>query len=98
MYHGLRWIRITLGGLLGLVLLAFAVIYILSERILGERHPILAVSLAVPSDPASIAEGRRMAIVRGCSGDCHGKEVGGAVMFDRPAIAAYLHTVSDAAG
>jgi len=81
----LRWTGIVLGGLVGLILIAYAVVYVLSERILNKLHPVPAVSLAVPTDEAAIVEGQRLVAVRGCHG-CHGKNGAGAVMFDEPII------------
>jgi mono/diheme cytochrome c family protein len=81
-----RWIGIVLGSLLGLVVVAYGVVYVASERILQRKHDLPGVTIAVPTDPASIAEGRRQATIRNCFG-CHGKDVGGGVMFDEPIIA-----------
>lgn len=82
-----RGIGITVGVLIGLAVIGYAVIYALSERILRRTYDVPAVALAVPTDPESIREGRRLATVRGCFNDCHGKEVEGRVMFDDPKIA-----------
>jgi cytochrome c553 len=83
----LRWIGIALGSLAGSGAIAYAVLYILSERVLQRTYAIPAVALSIPSDSASIIEGRRLATVRGCFSGCHGKEGEGAVMFDKPMIA-----------
>lgn len=84
----LRWIGIAVGILVGLAVVAYAVLYALSERVLRRTYdrPAVAFSMPIPSDPASIAEGRRLATLRGCFADCHGKEAEGAVMFDQPMI------------
>jgi len=82
----LRWIGIALGSLVALAIVAYAVLYILSERVLRRAYEVPTIALSIPSDPASIAEGRRLATVRGCIGGCHGKNAGGAVMFDQPLI------------
>lgn len=83
----LRWIGIALASLAGLVVGAYAVMYVLSERVVRHVYPIPAVSISIPADPASIAEGQRLATVRGCFTGCHGKGAVGAVMFDDPMIA-----------
>ena len=83
----LRWISIALGSLAGLGIIAYAALYILSERVLRRTYAIPAVTLSIPSDSASIIEGRRLATVRGCFSGCHGREGEGAVMFDKPMIA-----------
>ena len=82
----LRWIGVGAGVLVVLGAVAYAVVYLMSERILGRHYDAPAGALTVPSDAASIAEGRRLATLRGCLG-CHGKDAEGAVLFDDPLIA-----------
>ena len=69
----LRWVGMALGGLVALGIIAYAVVYVLSERVLRHTYEVPAVAISLPTDPASIVEGRRQAIVRGCLGGCHGK-------------------------
>lgn len=84
----LRWIGISLGILGMLVLVAYAIIYAISERSLRRTYPIPEVAaLSIPTDPASIAEGKRLATVVGCLNGCHGKLVEGAVLVDEPLLA-----------
>ena len=87
MKRPLRWIGIGLGTLFGLLVVAYAIAYFLSERILRRTYAIPAVTLSVPTDGASIAEGRRLATIRGCVGGCHGKNGEGRVLLDEPMIA-----------
>ncbi len=82
----LRWIGIALGSLVGLCIVAYAVVYVLSERILRRTYEVPTVGLSIPTDPASIIEGRRLATVHGCFGGCHGKQAEGVVIFDEPMI------------
>ena len=82
----LRWIGIALASLAALAIIAYAVVYFLSERILRRTYEVPSVAISIPTDPASIVEGRRLATIRGCVGGCHGKEVEGVVMFDEPMI------------
>lgn len=83
----LRWIGIALASVAGLAVIAYAVLYVLSENALHRTYPVPAVSLSIPSDAESIREGQRLATVRGCLPGCHGKSGEGAVMFDQPMIA-----------
>ena len=83
----LRWTGIALGSLIGVAIVGYIVIYIFSERILRRTYDRPAIALSIPTDAASIAEGRRLATVRGCFDACHGKNAEGAVMFDQPMIA-----------
>jgi len=83
----LRGIGIALASLAGLAIIAYAVLYVLSERVLRRTYDVPVVTLSIPNDPASIIEGRRLATVRGCFAGCHGKEAEGAIFFDKPMIA-----------
>jgi len=83
----LQWTGIALGVLVGLLVVAYAILYVRSERVIQRAYAIPQVSISIPADPESIAEGKRLAIVRGCFNGCHGKEAQGAVMFDEPMVA-----------
>ena len=83
----LRWFGMTLGCLAGLVITAYAVLYVLSERVLRHTYEIPAVAISIPTDAASIIEGRRLATIHGCFGGCHGKQAEGVVMLDDPMLA-----------
>ena len=83
----LRWIGIALASVAGLAVIAYAVLYVLSEQALNRIYPVPAVTLSIPTDAESIQEGRRLATVRGCLPGCHGKAGEGAVMFDEPVVA-----------
>ena len=82
-----RWAVVVLTSLIALIIVAYAVVYILSERILRRTYEVPTIAISLPTDAESIAEGRRLATIRGCYGGCHGKEAHGAVMFDEPLIA-----------
>jgi cytochrome c553 len=82
----LRWIGIALGSLVALALTAYLVVYVLSERLLGRVYQVPTVSISIPTDPGSIAEGRRLATVRGCVGSCHGPQAEGMILFEDPLV------------
>lgn len=100
----LRWIGIALGSLAGLGIIAYAIVYVLSERLLRRTYEIPRASISIPADSASIIEGRRLAIVRGCFAGCHGKVAEGVVMIDEsmlgrvvaPDLTAAVRKYSDA--
>jgi mono/diheme cytochrome c family protein len=82
----LRWLGRIIGGLLLLVLIAVAVVYVQSNRIINKRHAFAPYPVAVPTDSGSIAHGYRLARIR-CFG-CHGDSLQGkADFFDEPMIA-----------
>lgn len=83
----LRWIGIAIGALAALGICAYAVVYVLSERVLARSYEIPTGTISIPTDPVSIDEGRRLAMIRGCYGGCHGKNAQGVVMIDEPLLA-----------
>jgi mono/diheme cytochrome c family protein len=82
-----RWLRIGLFSVVLLLIAAGAVIYVLSERILRRTYTEPQVDIAVPRDSQSVTEGRRLSMIRGCSGDCHGMEIEGGVFIDNVLVA-----------
>lgn len=85
----LRWLGIAAVGLVGLAVVAAIVVYALSERVLRRDYALSspAFAVALPTDSASLAEGRRLAVTRGCYGGCHGERLGGSVFYEKPGIA-----------
>ena len=81
-----RWMGIGLVGVVALLLLATAVVYTLSARILHTTYSVPAIAIAVPTGAAAIAEGKRLATIRGCNG-CHGPNLEGDMMVDDPMLA-----------
>ena len=77
----LRVLGIILAVLVGLAGLAAAYVYVASERVIHRKYEVPLADIEVPSDSASIAEGRRLAKIRGCFG-CHGGELEGEVFRD----------------
>lgn len=85
----LKWSLAVIAGIAGLLLAALAVVYILGERLLSRETPLPAVTAAVSSDPAVLAEGERLARITGCTG-CHRSDLGGGVLFDGGLVFARL--------
>jgi mono/diheme cytochrome c family protein len=78
-------LRIFLSGMaacLVLAVLALAYVYMASEHQLHRQYQAPLTALALPTDAASIAEGKRLARLRGCYGGCHGKTLEGRVWED----------------
>lgn len=82
----LRWVGMAVAALALLAVVAALVVYAWSESMLRRHSPVRAASVTVPTDAASIAEGRRLSLVHGCVG-CHGAGVAGNELLDEPAIA-----------
>lgn len=83
----LRGLGIAIGAVLGLVVVAAGVIYLLSQHTLNRRYPLPQTALVVPDDAASIAAGQRLATIAGCYASCHGPQGEGSVLLDEPLIA-----------
>jgi cytochrome c553 len=74
-----RYSLLGLAGMLCLLAVGVAAIYVLSESRLRRTYPVDA-SLDVP-DAALIARGKELAHSRGCA-DCHGGDFGGKIIID----------------
>ena len=86
MKRALRWLRNGLIGLVVILILALASAYVISERRIRRTYRVPAANIAVPTDSASIAEGKRLAQIRGCTG-CHGDQLAGQKFIDEPLLA-----------
>lgn len=81
-----RWLRLIILSVGLVVVLALLVLYGGSEYMLRKRHPTAGKALTLPTDSASLAEGRHLVETRGCFG-CHAEGGAGQVFFDKPGIA-----------
>jgi len=86
MHRALRWLRNLVITLAVLLLLFVVAVYARSEQILRRPYDEPIVTLPVPTDSASIAEGGRLALVHGCRG-CHTNTLTGEVLVDDPLLA-----------
>ncbi len=83
-YH---WLRAGLLSGLLLLVVGSAMVYLLSERLLRRTYAEPRIDISVPSDSHSVLEGRRLALIRGCSGGCHGMQIEGGVFIDNLLLA-----------
>lgn len=70
-----KWIGIALGSLIGLLLAAGVVMYLLGNARLNKTYDFPPSNIVIPTDAASIEFGRHRAESL-CQG-CHGKDLGG---------------------
>lgn len=87
----LKWVGITLGTLIALLLIFVAVTYFITERHFNETYQIEPGMVEVSTDSSIIAHGKHVATVRGCI-ECHGGSLGGAVFLDDPAVGLLIAT------
>jgi cytochrome c553 len=81
----LKWIGIVIGGLVGLLILASAIVYAISEMHFNRIYQVQVQPVAIPTDAASIAYGKHIASIRGCKG-CHGDDLSGRIEFQNPLV------------
>lgn len=79
MRRALTWLGILVVALLVVAAALLAYVWFASESMLAKRYDRAGQAVSVPDDPASIAEGKRLATARGCT-ECHGADLGGAVV------------------
>jgi cytochrome c553 len=83
----LKWTGFVAAGLAGLVLVAVALVYVVSQSAFTHRYTAAAQrAVALPTDAAAITEGAHLATIHGCT-SCHGERLEGAVVFDIPHVA-----------
>ena len=83
----LKWIGISVGGLLGLALIAVAVVWVWGGQILSRNYVPEDRGFTLENANINIAEGERLARIFGCMGSCHGDEMEGKVLFEVPMVA-----------
>jgi mono/diheme cytochrome c family protein len=65
-------LAIALGvAAMTVVVVAIAVVYVVSEAVLARTYEVPLRTLALPGDDAALAEGRRLASLHGCIDGCH---------------------------
>ncbi|MDQ7052943.1 MAG: cytochrome c [candidate division KSB1 bacterium] len=85
MVNLLKWTAIALGSLAGLVLIALAVIYLISSNRMQRSYSVPSHPVAALSDSSVIAYGKRLSQIRGCT-DCHGENLAGRLVIDAPLV------------
>lgn len=71
----LKWIGIVLGSLIGLLLVAGVVMYLMGNARLNKTYDFPPSTITIPTDAASIEYGKHRAEIL-CEG-CHGADLGG---------------------
>jgi mono/diheme cytochrome c family protein len=74
-----KWIGIVLGSLIGLLVLAFVVLYIAGSvkwNKLHGQYDVPVEAITIPTDQASIARGEHIATIRMCR-ECHTETLSG---------------------
>lgn len=86
MRTAIKWLGRIAAAAAALVIGAAGYIYVMSEREAQRRFDAPLAAYQAPRHPSSIDQGRRLAVVHGCT-VCHGAQLQGRVMFDEPGVA-----------
>ena len=81
----LKRIGIMFGGLIGVIILAILGLSFSANARLNRIYQVQAEAVTIPTDSASIEEGKRLASFY-CAG-CHGEDLSGTDFFNDPALA-----------
>lgn len=77
-----RWLGIGVLALVTLLLVSLAGTYVMAEVNLRHRYEAPTTGINLPTDSQALAEGLRLARIRGCAGGCHGDNVEGGMFID----------------
>ncbi len=82
----LKWLGRLVVGLVLLIIIVAAFIYVRSEQLVSQTFHAPEVTLTVPTDAASIERGHHLAtVISDCTG-CHGANLAGGAVIDDPAL------------
>jgi cytochrome c553 len=86
MKKALKWIGIVLGGLVGLLVLALVVLYVIGSNRLNKSYDIQVETIAISNDEAAIARGRHLSEAVTLCQACHGDNLEGGIIDEEPLI------------
>jgi hypothetical protein len=81
----LKWIGIILGGMVGLLVLAALVLYLLGTSQLNKKFEVPVEAINVPADAQAVRRGEHLATIFMCT-RCHMDNMGGQVYFEVPGM------------
>lgn len=79
-----RWLGVGFAIAFAFLGLAASFLFVATEPLIRRTYEAPVWPVVVPVSESSIAEGRRLALVRGCFNGCHGPGVAGAEFEDDP--------------
>lgn len=83
----LKWAGIGLGSLLGIVVVAVVVLFLVGGSRLNKSYDIQVATVTIPPGETAIARGRHLAEAVTLCQACHGDNLEGKVLIDEPSIA-----------
>jgi len=86
----LKWLGFVVAGVFAVAILTVVYVHFTFEREMTRQYKVAeTLSVSLPTDPAEIAEGKRLAQLTGCT-HCHGDNLAGAVPLDIPGVARFV--------
>jgi len=83
----LKWIGYIVGGLVVIILLGVGTVYAITSSRMSKSYSTTVPTLTIPTDSASIARGKHLAVTVGKCQGCHGDNYAGTVFSDDPVFA-----------
>lgn len=81
----LKWIAIVVGGLVGLLVVAFVVLLLIGRAQANKSYDVPVETITIPTDAAAIERGEHVAAIHFCQ-SCHTDNLGGEVSFTIPGL------------
>jgi mono/diheme cytochrome c family protein len=84
-----KWLKrlgYATGGLVGLLLVGYLGVHVVSSFRMARKYPITHETVAVPETAEGIERGRHLVAAVGHCGNCHAPDFGGGVMLDNLAL------------
>jgi cytochrome c553 len=82
----LRALAYLMAAIAAVAGIGVAYVYIASQAVIARKYDAPLSGFRAPADEETIRRGERVAALVGCS-NCHGPELEGTVMFDKPGVA-----------
>ena len=73
----LKWVGITLGGLIGVIIIAAVVLYFIGSSKINKTYDVEVVAVTVPTDDQAIERGRHFVEAVALCQECHGQDLSG---------------------
>jgi len=81
----LKWTGIVLGGLLGLLIVAFVILVVVGGTKANKVYEIPIETITIPTDAEAIQRGEHLATIYICK-DCHTENLSGELSFEIPGM------------
>jgi len=81
----LKWIGIVVGGLVGLLVLAFLVLAVVGGAKASKKYDIPVETATIPTGAEAIQRGEHIAVIFTCT-KCHTENLGGEILFEVPGM------------